>query len=132
MKKKRINIEHTLRCKNANIIWPLLSTEAGLQKWIADTVERDGDILSFTWGEVWSHHEIRQARVVAEELSKRIRFVWEPDEDEEAYWELCMERSDITGDYVLVITDYALPEDEESLYDIWGQNLEQLHQSTGL
>ena len=132
MKKKRINIEHTLRCKNANIIWPLLSTEAGLQKWIADTVERDGDILRFTWGEVWSHHEIRQARVVAEELSKRIRFVWEPDEDEEAYWELCMERSDITGDYVLVITDYALPEDEESLYDIWGQNLEQLHQSTGL
>lgn len=132
MKKKRINIEHNLRCKHANIIWPLLSTEAGLQKWIADEVTREGDTLSFTWGEVWSHHEIRQAKILEEDQGKRIRYAWVPDEDEEAFWELAIERSDITGDYVLVITDYAFPDDVDSLYDIWDQNLEQLHQSTGM
>ena len=48
-------------------------------------------------------------------------------------WQLhIIERSDITGDYILVVTDFALPEDEESLRDIWQQNFEQLHQSTGL
>ena len=86
MKKKRINIEHNLRCKHANIIWPLLSTEAGLQKWIADEVTREGDTLSFTWGEVWSHHEIRKAKILEEAQGKRIRYGWVPDEDEEAFW----------------------------------------------
>lgn len=121
-----------MRCKHANIIWPLLSTDAGLKKWIADEVTREGENLSFTWGETWSHHEIKSARVLEEDRQERIRFAWDDEADAEAYWELLIERSDITGDYILVITDFALPEDEESLYDIWQQNLEQLHQSTGL
>ena len=40
--------------------------------------------------------------------------------------------SKMTNDYVLEITDYALPEDLDSLSDIWQQNFEELHRNTGL
>ena len=131
MDKQKINIERELRCKSANIIWPLLSTPEGLAKWIADEVKRNDDTLTFTWGEVWRHHEIRNATIIEEEKGDHIRYAWENDEPE-AYWELRIEKSDITNDYILIITDHALPEDIDSLKDIWESNLEQLHHSTGL
>ena len=43
-----------------------------------------------------------------------------------------MVRTEVTGGYTLQITDYALPEDTDSLLDIWDQNLDQLRQNTGL
>ena len=46
--------------------------------------------------------------------------------------ELRIEKSDITGDCILIITDQALPEDVESLETIWESNLERLHHTTGL
>ena len=131
MEKRRFSIEKELKCKSANIIWPLLSTPEGLAKWIANEVERNGDQLQFTWGEVWSHHEIRTASVVEEARGEYIRYSWENDSSED-FWELRIEKSDITGDYILIITDHALPEDVESLESIWESNLEQLHYTTGL
>lgn len=132
MSKQRIHIEKELKCKSNNIIWPLLSTPEGLKKWIADDVTRDGDRVTFTWGELWGNHEIRSAEVREESKGERIRFVWDDDDDEDAFWELGLEWSDITGDFILIITDFAYEEDMDSIYDIWDQNLEQLHMNTGL
>lgn len=132
MSKQRIHIEKELKCKSNNIIWPLLSTPEGLKKWIADDVTRDGDRVTFTWGELWGSHEIRSAEVREEAKGERIRFVWDDDDDEDAFWELGLEWSDITGDFILIITDFAYEEDMDSIYDIWDQNLEQLHMNTGL
>lgn len=132
MKKQRINIEYELRSSSPNIIWPLLSSAHGLEKWLADTVTHEGDTMTFTWGQVWSHHETRKAFVTEEVKQQRIRFKWDGDSDEEAFWQLEMEKSDITNDYILIITDYADEGDEDSLRDIWDSNLERLHRTTGL
>ena len=43
-----------------------------------------------------------------------------------------MNKSDITGDYILTITDYAPDGDTAVLEDIWDANMEALHRSTGL
>ncbi len=132
MKKHQLSIEKELKCKSPNIIWPLLSTPEGLAKWIADEVEHEGEWLKFTWGEVWRNHEIRRAKVLEEQRFKHIRYAWENDEDPDSFWDLQMEKSDITGDYILIITDHAWMEDVEDLKDIWYSNLEQLHNNTGL
>jgi hypothetical protein len=131
--KKQIRIEQPLKCRSHSIIWPLLSTDSGLQKWIADEVTQEGNRLSFTWGEPWGAHETRTATMAEQVRGRCVRFIWddEPSADDN-YWELAIERSDVTGDYVLIITDHALPEDVDALNDIWEQNLDQLHHSTGL
>ena len=76
--------------------------------------------------------EIRTASVLEEARGEYIRYTWENETDEDDFWELRIEKSDITGDYILIITDHALPEDVESLESIWESNLEQLHHTTGL
>ena len=43
-----------------------------------------------------------------------------------------MNRTELTNDYILTITDHALPEDVNSIESLWGDNLARLHQSTGL
>ena len=43
MGKSRIEIEHTLNSTSRNITWQLIGTAAGLEKWLADSVQIDGD-----------------------------------------------------------------------------------------
>ena len=57
---------------------------------------------------------------------------WIDEEDDDAFLEMRMLKSDLTGDYMLHIIDYALPEDIALLHDIWDDNLSRLHQSSGL
>lgn len=132
MESNKISIERELRSKSANIIWALMSTPEGLAKWLADEVTRDGDTLTFTWGNTWSHHETRIAAVIDRKDYEYIRLRWSEDEYRDTYLELRMEKSDITGDYILVITDYAPDGDTATLEDIWDANMDALHRSTGL
>lgn len=49
MEKNKITVEHLLNSTSKNIIWQLIGTDSGLQKWIADSVTLDGDQLTCTW-----------------------------------------------------------------------------------
>ncbi len=132
MKKQQITVEYDLNSKSPNIIWSLISTEGGLSKWIADEVSESKDSFTFTWGDTWSHHEIRRAIILERVRNSHIRMQWEDETDPEAYIELRMLRSEITDGFTLHITDFAIPDDVDSLLDIWDQNLDQLHHSSGL
>ena len=132
MKKQRLDLEYNLHSSSPNIIWQLISSAHGLEKWLADAVTREGETMTFTWGEPWSHHETRRAVVTDEVKQQRIRLRWEGDTDEDAFWQIEMEKSDITNDYILIVTDYADEADIDSLIDIWDSNLERLHRKTGI
>ena len=132
MDAKKVCIERELKSKSINIIWPLLSTPEGLAKWIADDVKWNDGVLSFTWGNVWSLHETRTATVLEKNDFKWIRLRWDDDEFADTYWELRMEKSDLTGDVILVITDFATDGDVATIEDIWESNLESLNRTTGL
>lgn len=132
MKKQQIQIEHALLSTSANIIWKAISTEGGLGRWIADKVSEDHGKYIFVWGEEWSHHEKRVAITLEKVKNSHLRLQWEDETDPEAYLELRIVRTEVTGGYLLHVTDYALPEDVDSLYDIWEQNFEQLRATTGL
>lgn len=100
MEKSRIEIEHTLNSTSRNIIWQLIGTAAGLEKWLADSVQIDGDKAEFGWGDDWCHHEIRCATVITIDKFKRIVWRWD-DEDDTSYVEIRMERSQMTQQYTL-------------------------------
>jgi hypothetical protein len=59
-------------------------------------------------------------------------FRWAWEDDSSYYVELRMERSDITNDYILTITDFTESDDEEWLNAVWDNNFERLHHATGL
>jgi len=132
MTKQKIIIERELITNSESILWQLISTADGLALWVADDVKLHGKTLEFTWGNVWSHHEIRQAEILEKKKNKYIRFRWIDEVDDNAYIELKILRTDLTNDFILSITDFALSEDVEQLTGLWEDDLERLHRATGM
>ena len=130
--KKQILLEFELNANSPSIIWPLISEATGLETWMADTVERNGNKLLFTWGTSWQNKDERSATILEEVKDKLIKFRWDEDEDPEAYCELRIEIGEITNDCVLVVTDFAEPDDVDSLKELWEDNMEMLHQASGV
>lgn len=132
MRKVKIYIERPLRSRSASSIWMLISTPAGLSRWIAEQVSQEGDMLSFTWGKPGQVYQTRCARIVKTEKNTVFRFVWEDETDPEAYTELSMQKLDITGEYALCITDFSEPDDVESMTYMWNHDLDRLRHKMGI
>ena len=132
MTKKKVYIEHVLNSSSKNLIWSLISTASGLERWMADEVTEKNGELTFRWGETWTHHDIHTAYIIDKVKETSMRFKWDTDDDPDSYVELGMVKSVLTGYYTLSITDFAYEEDVESMEDLWAEDLERLHRSTGL
>lgn len=133
MKKERLNLEYPLTAKSQNLVWEQIGTIHGLERWLADRIEEeDDDVIALTWGEIWADHHTLKARITENEKPSHIRLRWVDEEDPEAFWEIRIGRSELTGDLCLYVTDYALADDIDDLHDLWDGNMERLHQVSGL
>ena len=132
MKKERIDIEYPLSSQQSEIAWKLISTDHGLGRWIADNVVEEDGIISFTWGQPWTDHHTLSANVVERQRNSHIRLRWVEEEDPEAFWEMRLKKSELTGDLCLCVIDYAPQDEIEDLRSLWDGNMERLHMSSGL
>lgn len=133
MGKQKITIEYPLSAKSPTIVWSLISNAAGLQKWIADYVEEADGKMLFKWGEAWTEQDAKTSTIISREKNMFIRMRWEaPEYDESTYWEMRIDKSDLTGHLNLVITDFADHDDVDYLKNLWDGNLNRLHNISGL
>ena len=133
MVKQRIDIEYPLTTKSPNIVWDLISTAHGLERWLADHVSEEDGVFTFTWGEPWTEQDIRKALLIEYVKYDHIRLKWEKDEeDDESYWEMRIGQSELTHHLNLFITDYAEDDDVDGLKILWESNLDRLHRASGL
>lgn len=132
MAKTKITVEYPLATKSATLVWKLISSARGLQKWMADHVEENGDTITFVWGEPWTQQDIRTSTVIAREPQRYIRLRWDVNDNDEDYWELKISASDFSGNLCLIITDHVEAEDADYMRGVWRHDLERLHTSTGL
>ncbi len=132
MGKRKIEIEYPLTTESPNIIWEQISSAHGLERWLADHVTEQDGIFIFTWGEPWTEHDTREAHVIESVKHHHIRLKWDSDDEEENYWEMRIEKSDLTGHLNLLITDFADDDDAEGLEILWESNLDRLHRASGL
>jgi len=131
MKKKRLNLEYPLKGRKPDLLWQLMSTDHGLERWLADKVTEENGVLSLTWGEPWGEHHTLHANILERERNSHIKLQWVDEDEQDAYWEMRIGRSELTEDLCLCVVDYAAEEDIEDLHGLWDGNLERLHQSSG-
>ena len=131
---QKLTIEYPLSTQSPKIIWDFISNAHGLEKWIADKVTEEDDLMTFTWGHPWTERDTKQSRIIEIEKYNHIRMLWDyHEETPDAVWEMSIQKSDVTGELSLLITDYAVDDDEEAdLRGIWDDNLERLHRVSGL
>jgi uncharacterized protein YndB with AHSA1/START domain len=134
MGKQKINIEYPLATASPAIIWEQISSAHGLERWFANHVTEENGVFTFTWGEPWTEQDIRQAHIVETIKHDHIRLKWdhEDEDDDESYWEMSIQKSDLTHNLNLVITDFADDDDIDGLKILWESCLDSLHRASGL
>lgn len=128
MKKEKIHIEYLLNASSRSILWNAISTPIGMEDWFADKVQMKDKTFIFTWGK----SEVREAEMIATRMHSFVRFHWKDDEDEKSYFEFKINYNELTGDYVLEITDFVDPEERNDQSELWGSQIDTLKRACGM
>ena len=126
--KKKIRIEYPMNPASGSIIWSAVSTPAGLARWFADNVDKNGKQYTFRWGKT----ESRDANVTNTRSEYFIRFHWCDDEEPKTYFEFKIHYDELTSDYSLEVTDFTDPDEEEDTISLWNLQIDSLKRACGL
>ena len=124
--KTKYELEYTLNTSPI-ILYNRLSTPEGLSEWFADNVNLQKGKYTF----IWEGTE-QEASVMQRKTNKFIRFHWEDDEEDEAYFEFRIHTDELTGDVALLITDFAEEDEKEDAVDLWDTQISELKHAIGL
>ena len=123
-KKVLYTLEYPVRC-SPGILYDFLRTPAGLQEWFADKVdERDG-VFSFSWNGTED-----KAELIESEEDKFVRFRWDYMAKDE-YFEWRIDKSEVTNQTILVISDFADKKDIKDQSQLWEYQVKELFHRLG-
>lgn len=124
-KKEKYQLEFDLK-SSPRVLYNRLSTPGGLSEWFADDVNLRGKIFTF----IWDGSE-EKANLIAKKDQLFVRFRWEDEEDEEAYFEFRIDVHELTGDVALIITDFANPDEKDDAIGLWESQVADLKRLLG-
>jgi uncharacterized protein YndB with AHSA1/START domain len=123
-KKVLYTLEYPVRC-SPGILYEFLRTPAGIQEWFADKVdERDGQ-FSFTWNGTQD-----MAELIDSEDDKFVRFRWDYM-DKNEYFEWRIDKSEVTNQTILVISDFADKKEIKDQSQLWQYQVKELFHRLG-
>ena len=123
-KKILYTLEYPVR-SSPTILYDFLASSSALQEWFADSVhDRDG-IYTF----IWNGTE-EKAEVIEKEENKVIRYRWVNGPKDE-YFEFKIDKSDITNQTILIISDFAEKKDIKDQTQLWEYQVKELFHRIG-
>ena len=127
MKKEKFHIEYIFDKVSQRSLWNHLTTPPGLSAWFADDVTIDDSLYTFKWNKVEE-----RAQVVSMKPEVSVRYRWEDEEDESAYFEFIIHTIELTGGTALEITDFSEPADKSDSISLWDTQVEELKRTLGI
>ena len=121
----KIEIEYLLRT-SPKILYNMISTPSGLSEWFADDVNIRGDMLTFFWD-----GSEEKARIMTKVKDQFVRYQWDYDEGEDAFFEFRIKIDALTREVALIITDFVDEDEEDSARNLWESQLEELRRVLG-
>lgn len=117
-------VEFSIR-SSPSILFNFLSTPSGLSQWFADEVKANDDHYVFSWNGVGE-----EAELVELEENKKVKFIW-TNSEEEVFFSFEIDKSEVTGDTILIITDFADEEEIEDQQLLWESQVYTLKRLVG-
>ncbi|MFK7937338.1 MAG: START-like domain-containing protein [Saprospiraceae bacterium] len=124
MERVKIDLEFIFRA-SPKILYSFFTTPSTLIRWFCDEVDIQDDVYTF----VWSGSE-EVAELIDDIEEERLRFEWEDGEEGE-YFEVRFDRSPVTGETILEITDYCDDDEVDDQRQYWNNQIGRLRQETG-
>ncbi|MGM9841094.1 MAG: START-like domain-containing protein [Candidatus Limisoma sp.] len=125
MAKEKFTLEYDMRSTPVAMLWAYIATANGLKEWFADDAKMDGKEVVLTWNGVE-----QGLSIVGLRTEKYIRYRWSEDKDK-TYFELKITTSELTGNSVLSVTDFAEPDELQEAKDLWNYQMEALQRQLG-
>jgi uncharacterized protein YndB with AHSA1/START domain len=125
MKRVPVKMEFISKASPA-IIYKFLTAPSCLVRWFCDSVDIMEDEYTFSWE---GSEEI--AHLVDDYEEERLLFKWENAESDKEFLEFVMYKSEITGETVLEITDFADEGEEQEVRDLWNTQIETMKREAG-
>jgi uncharacterized protein YndB with AHSA1/START domain len=123
-KAKPYKLEYIIK-SSPTILYGFLTTPAGLTQWFADEVDINGDTYTFVWND-----SPEEADLIEDIENELVRFRWDYSDPDE-YFEFRIEKSEVTGDTILYITDFAEDSDAEDQRILWDSQIANLIKRLG-
>ncbi|HML72807.1 START-like domain-containing protein [Macellibacteroides fermentans] len=127
MKKEKFHIEYIFDKVSQRSLWNHLTTPPGLSAWFADDVTIDDSLYTFKWNKVEE-----RAQVVSMKPEVSVRYRWEDEEDESAYFEFIIHTIELTGATSLEITDFSEPSEKSDSISLWDTQVDELKRTLGI
>lgn len=112
------------------MLYPYIFTAGGLAQWFADDVTIDEDkIFNFIWD-----GEDHKAKMIAHRTNSFVKFEFISNGDEEddpAFFELRLEKNELTQSVFIRVIDYSEFDDQEELHELWDGLIEGLRETVG-
>ena len=124
MDRVSFNMEFIFRA-SPTILYQFLTSPATLIRWFCDTVDIEEGVYTFSW-----EGSEERAKLVDDLEDERIRFVWE-DADDGEYLEFRMQKSPVTAETILLLTDFADTDEVDDQKQLWESQFKVLRQETG-
>lgn len=126
--RKKIELEFVMRT-SPRVLFPRLSTPAGLTEWFADNVTvRSKNIFDFHWNKTIQSAEQSYLR---ENVVVRYDWLDQPDK-ETGYFEFRIRIDELTGDVSLIVIDFAEEEEIDEAIELWNTQIGQLKHVLGI
>lgn len=122
---KKIELEFVLNT-SVKVLYSRLSTTTGLNEWYADKVTEKDNIFTFEWEGVEE-----SAKLVASKDLSMVRFHWLESEDDDSYFEFRIEEHELTNDVALIVTDFAIDDEEDEVVELWNTQIANLRRVIG-
>lgn len=123
-KKVLYTLEYPVRSSPV-ILYDFLKSASGLQEWFADKVDDRDGVYTFGW-----NGTDQKADVVDSEDNSFIRFHWQ-DSPKDEYFEFRIEKSEVTNQTILIISDFAEKKDIKDSSALWEYQVKDLFHRIG-
>lgn len=120
--KQKFTVERTFRA-SPKLLFRFLTTPSGLVQWFADHVDRTGDVFSFFWNGVEE-----KANIATFNEDELLRLEWM---DNDHFIEYRIDKSEVTGETILFVTDFAEEDELDDQMQLWETQLDDLAKSMG-
>jgi uncharacterized protein YndB with AHSA1/START domain len=129
MSKQKFHDEYEIRASN-KMLYPYLTSPAGLAQWFADQVNLDENkVFNFMWD-----NRAHYARLTAQRMNRYVRFEFlsdtKSDEEDPAYIEFRLDMNELTQSSFLKVTDYS-EVNSDDLKELWAHLVSNLRETVG-
>ncbi|MGB1241535.1 MAG: START-like domain-containing protein [Chitinophagales bacterium] len=124
MSRVKTTLEFTVR-STPKVLYNFLTTPSGLSQWFSDHVDIQENKYSFFWD-----GQEEEAIVLETEENVFIRFQMEDNEEDE-YLEFRITKSEVTGDTILLVTEFTDDDEVEDQKQLWNTQIDALIAGVG-